>query len=398
MPDMQITSPLVFIVTGEPSGDLLASRLMQALRRATDGHVRFMGVGGESMAAAGLDSLADLKDFAVMGLIEVVPRIPRILRTVRELADRIERERPAIVITVDSWGFTKRLNRALRERKLNIPQVHYVAPMVWVWKEKRAIGVAASVDHLLCLLPQEPPYFLKHGLPTTHVGHPIVEGGASRGDGAGFRAAHGIDPAAPVVIVLPGSRRSETSRLLPVFGEAVAAIAKVVPSLRIVVPTVATVAADVERTVAAWPGQAVVVRGEAARYDAFAAASENGVAIAASGTVSLELALARVPHLIAYRLAPLTIWLLRRMSTLKYANLMNWLLDREAIPELIQEKCTAEAITETALRLLTDDAARTAERAAFAEAIPKLAGGEGVPSDRAAAVILDILSKRSATP
>lgn len=386
--------PLVFIVSGEPSGDVLAARLMQALRLATGGNVRFMGVGGESMAAQGLESLTDIKKLAVMGIVEVVPRIPHVLKTVKKLVDIIERERPAVVITVDSWGFTGRLNKALRAKKLGIPQIHYVAPMVWVWKEKRAVAVAHAVDHLLCLLPQEPPYFEKHGLTTTHVGHPVVEGGAGEGDGPAFRAQYGIAPDVPLVVVLPGSRHAEVSRLLPIFAGVVAEIAKRHPTVRIVVPTVATVADEVEYSVATWPGAPVVVRGEAARYAAFAAAASNGMAIAASGTVSLELARAGVPHLIAYRLSSFTIWLLRRLTTQRFANLINWLLNREAIPEFLQEDCTVAKLSEAALRLLTDDTVRATQRAAFAEALPRLAGGgEGTPSGRAAQVIVDLLHK-----
>ncbi len=396
-------TPLIFIVTGEPSGDVLAARLMQALRLATGGDVRFMGVGGESMAAQGLESLADIKDFAVMGLIEVLPRIPRVLQTVRRLTEIIERERPAMVITVDSWGFTGRLNKALQAKKLGIPQVHYVAPMVWVWKEKRAMAVAAAVDHLLCLLPNEPPYFEKYGLATTHVGHPVVEGyaagsafttGANQTHGMAFREEYRIDPAAPLLLVLPGSRMGEVSRLLPVFAEAVARLVSVHPTLRVVVPTVATVADAVTQAVATWPGQPVVVRGEGLRYAAMAAASDNGMAIAASGTVSLELALARVPHLVAYRLSALTIWLLRRLTTQRFVNLINLTLDREAIPELLQEKCTVDLVFSTAERLLMDNDTRTAQRLAFVAALPKLTGGnEATPSRRAAQVILDLIDK-----
>lgn len=388
--DTDSAGPLVFIVTGEPSGDLLGARLMAALKRATGGRIRFMGVGGESMAAEGLETLADLSEFAVMGFVEVLPKVRRILRRVRQLTDRIEAEQPDVLITVDSWGFTGRLNRAVRARKLGIPQVHYVAPMVWAWKERRAEGVARAVDHLMCLLPNEPAYFERHGLACTHVGHPVVEGGAGRGDGAAFRQAHNIPAEAPLLAVLPGSRRSETSRLLEPFGEAVALLAKRFPGLQIAVPTVATVSGPVEAAVKSWPVPSVLVRGEAARYDAFAAAD---AAMAASGTVGLELALAGVPHLVAYRISPVTAWIIRKLIKIRFANLINLTLNREVVPEFLQELCTPQALADKIEDLLTDQAVRAAQRAGFAEATQQLAGGQGLPSDRAAAVVLEIIAK-----
>lgn len=392
---MSAREPLICIVTGEPSGDLLGARLMAALSRATNGRARFMGVGGESMQAQGLDSLADLSEFAVMGFVEVLPKAARILRRVREITDAIVAARPDVLITVDSWGFTGRLNRAVRARGLGIPQIHYVAPMVWAWKEKRAEGVAKAVDHLLCLLPNEPPYFERHGLACTHVGHPVVEGGAGKGDAAGFRAVHGIPAEAPLLCVLPGSRRSETGRLLPVFADALARLRVRFPDLHVVAPTVATVAADVERAARAWPVPAVVVRGEAARYDAFAAAD---AAMAASGTVGLELALAKVPHLVAYRVSGFSAWLVRRLVTVRYVNLVNLTLDRAVVPELLQEDCTGPALAAMVERLLTDDALRAAQRDAFAEATVQLAGGPGRPSDRAAAVVLTSIGWKESPP
>lgn len=383
---------LVCIVTGEPSGDLLGGRLMDALRRATAGNVEFMGVGGEAMAARGLDSLVDQRDLAVMGFIEVVPKIPLVLRRVREVTTAIMDRRPDVLVTIDSWGFTKRVHRSVRQtsRSLgwSLPQIHYVAPMVWAWKERRAQDVARTVDHLLCLLPNEPPYFERFGLSVTHVGHPVVEGGAAQGDRAGFRCSHNIDSNAPVLVVLPGSRRSETSRLLPVFGDTVALLVKRFPDLRIVVPTVATVAESVEQAVQAWPGHVITVRGERARYDAFAA---GDVALAASGTVSLELAMAGLPHLVAYRVAATTAWLFRRLASLRYANLINYTLDRFAIPEILQEDCTALTLANTVEHLLTDSSARDEQKAAFEAAMSIFSGGEGTPSDRAAQAILTLI-------
>lgn len=382
---------LICIITGEPSGDLLGARLMAALKERCGDRVSFMGVGGESMAAEGLETLVNQSDLAVMGFLEVIPRIPLVLRRVRQVAAAIATRRPAVVVTIDSWGFTKRVQQAVARTCPQIPRLHYVAPMVWAWKEKRAEDVARTVDHLLCLLPNEPAYFQKHGLSCTHVGHPVIEGGADRGDGIGFREKHGIPLTAPLLCVLPGSRRSEVSRLLPPFAAAVAQMAKRVPDLRVVVPTVATVGAEVDRAVRGWPVPVTVVRGERARYDAFAAAD---AAMAASGTVSLELALARVPHLVAYRVAPFTAWLFRRLTRIRFVNLINLQLDRLAIPELLQEDCAPGHLAETALRLLRDEAARTEQRLAFSQALAHLGGGADLPSRRAADVVLDYGEKR----
>lgn len=381
----------VCIITGEPSGDLLGARLMEAFRRATGGAVRFFGVGGEAMAAQGMVSLVDQSELAVMGFLEVVPKIPLILRRVRSVVAAIEQQQPDLVVTIDSWGFCKRVHQALKQRHVAIPHVHYVAPMVWAWKEKRARDVARWVDHLLCLLPQEPAYFTAHGLAATHVGHPVIEGGAARGEGAAFRLAQGIAAEVPVLLVLPGSRRSETDRLLPIFAQTVERLVARHPDLRVVVPTVATVAEVVRAQVALWPGQPVVVTGEAARYDAFAAAT---VALAASGTVSVEMALAGVPHVIAYRVAPVTAWIFRRLTSIRFVNLMNILENQAIVPEVLQEHCTPERLAQEVERLLSEPGAVAEQRAGFARAVARLAGGEGQrPSDRAVQVLLGIMEK-----
>lgn len=383
--------PLVFIVTGEPSGDLLGGRLMQALRAATGGRVRFAGIGGESMAEQGLEGLHDISELAVMGFLEVLPKARRILGIVRETVDAIERLKPDILVTVDSWGFTGRLHSAVRKRGLTLPQIHYVAPMVWAWKEKRAKSVAERVDHLMCLLPNEPAYFERHGLPCSHVGHSIIESGADQGDGSAFRRAHGIPDDAPLLSVLPGSRRVEVARLLPVFREAVERLSRERPGLCVTIPTVATVAEAVTEAVADWPVPVTVVRGERARYDAFAAAD---AAMAASGTVALELAMAGLPHLVAYRVSALSAWLFRRFVTVRFVNLVNLTLDRPVVPELLQEDCTPARVAAETARLMDDHAAREAERRGFAEALEKFRGGEGSPSGKAATVVLEQIRRR----
>jgi len=384
------TGPLVFLIAGEPSGDVLGARLMAALRARLDGRVRFAGVGGEAMAEQGLDSLVPQKDLAIMGFLEVVPKIPVIRRHLRRTVETIEALAPAAVVTIDSWGFTGRVAKRLADRGSPCPRIHYVAPMVWAWKESRKFAVAARVHHLLTLWPFECAYFAPLGLGCTHVGHAVIESGVDTGDGARFRAAHGIAADAPVLVVLPGSRRTEVAKLLPVFRRVVARLAAHRPGLRVVLPTVATVAETVADAVADWPVPVVVVRGSAAKADAFAAGS---AALAASGTVSLELAMAGLPHVIAYKVNPLSAALFRVMTPLRYAGPVNILLDREAVPERLQDACTTDAILRALVPLLDDHPEAEAQRTAFAEARSRLSGGDGgAPSTRAASVIINHLA------
>jgi lipid-A-disaccharide synthase len=382
---------LVFLIAGEPSGDVLGSALMRALKQRTEGAVAFAGIGGELMEAEGLHSLVPLQELAVMGLVEVLPRARRILRRIRETTDAIVRLRPTVVVTIDSSGFTWRIAKALRRRGQTVPLIHYVAPMVWAWRAGRARHVARWYDHLMCLLPFEPPYFERVGLATSWVGHPVLESGLDKGDATAFRARHGIAPHAPLLAVLPGSRQSEARRLLPVFGAAVRRLAARFPELRIVVPTVATVASLVAEATRSWALPTIVVAGQAEKRDAFAA---SRVALAASGTVALELAVARLPAVIAYRVNPLTGFLAQRLVKVPYVNLVNLLLQREAVPELLLERCTPEALESAVAELLADDAARAAQVAAYDEALALLGEGGAPPSLRAADVVLEVIAQR----
>lgn len=386
-----MSGPLVFIVAGEPSGDMLGAHLMAALKAETGGHIRFSGVGGEAMQAEGLVSLFDMNDLAVMGFLEVLPRIPRILRRERETMAEIRRLQPDALVTIDSWGFTGRINRALRKGGPRLPQIHYVAPMVWAWRKSRAARMAPALDHLMTLLPFEPPYFEEVGLATTHVGHPVIESGAGRGDGAAFRERNGIPEDAPLLCLLPGSRRGEAARLLPRFRETVALLGDRYPGLRVVVPTVATVAGMVTEATGRWAAPVTVVRGSQDRYDAFAAAD---VALAASGTVALELAMAGTPMVVTYRVTALTAWMFRRMRTVFYVNLVNILLDRLAVPELLQEDCRADRLAGAVAHLLEDAKAREAQRAGLREAMEKLGLGGPSPGVRAARVVLEMIGQR----
>jgi lipid-A-disaccharide synthase len=386
-------APLIFVIAGEPSGDALGAALIAALKQRTGGRIRFAGIGGERMAAEGVVSLVPLHELAIMGVAEVLPRAALILRRVRETVAEIVRLRPAAVVTIDSSGFTWRVAQRLRRRGETLPLIHYVAPMVWAWRAGRARRMARWYDHLMTLLPFEPPHFEAVGLSCSYVGHPVLESGADRGDGPGFRRRHGIPAGAPLLCMLPGSRRGEVARLLPVFVETAERLKAELPELAVVVPTVATVAEIVR---AGWSGvpYARVVEGADEKYDAFAAAD---AALAASGTVALELAAAGLPMAVTYRVNRLTAWLVRRVVKVKYVNLVNLLLDRPLVPELLMEDCTPERLAAAMRRLLGDPAARDEQRRGFALALDRLGRGSFSPSLRAADEVLAVIERTRST-
>ena len=390
-PAASAAGPLIFLIAGEPSGDALGARLMAALRERTGGAVRFAGVGGEEMEAAGLKSLVPIQDLAVMGVAEVLPRARRIFRRVAETVAAVRSARPDVVVTIDSSGFTWRVAQRLRRHGERVLLVHYVAPMVWAWRAGRARRMARWYDHLMTLLPFEPPYFKAVGLGCTYVGHPVVESGAERGDGPAFRRRYGIDPAATLIAVLPGSRRGEVHRLMPIFRATIERLRLRDPTLRAVIPTVGTVHDEIARMVQDWPVPTVVVRGSAPKYDAFAA---SNVALAASGTVTLEVALAELPMVVTYRVNPLTYAIVRRLAKIRFANLINHVLDRPAIPELLQQDCTPERLAGELTRLIDDRIVREREIAAYREGLQRLGRGDVSPGLRAADCVLALIAER----
>ncbi len=378
--------PLIYIIAGEPSGDDLGAPLMAEINRQTQGAARFVGIGGEQMTAQGLDSLVPLSELSVMGLAEVVPRIPRILSLIRRTAADIRTQRPDVVVTVDAPDFCLRVVKKLRGA--GIPIVHFVAPTVWAWKPGRAKKIARLVDHLLVLFPFEPPYFEREGLSCTFVGHPVVEGGANSGDGPGFRRAHGIAPEAPVICALPGSRGTEVGRHMPIFGEAIERLGRRIPGLRVILPTLESVGDMVSAGTRGWPLQPIIVDGSE-KYGAFAAAH---VAIAASGSVALELAAARLPTVTAYKTNPITAWLTRRMVRIRFANLVNLMNDREVVPEFVFEACTPGNLASAAERLLTDPNAALDQVKGMRNAISRLSPDGDTPSRRAGRAVLDVIA------
>jgi lipid-A-disaccharide synthase len=306
----------------------------------------------------------------------------------------ITARRPAVIVTIDSPGFALRL--AERVKPLGIPVIHYVAPQVWAWRPGRVEKIRQRVDRILCLLPFEPVIFDTAGIPADFVGHPVLESGADRGDAARFRAAHGISPEGRVLIVMPGSRRMEVKRLLPVFGEAIRTLSARLPGIRPVVAVSPVVAEAVRTGAAGWPTRPILVESLADKHDAFAAAAQpGGAGLIKSGTSSLEMAVAGVPHLIAYRANPVTAAIVRRLIRVPYASLVNLLAEREAVPEFIQERAAAPLLAEALHRLLTDADAAAAQRAAYAEVLAKLHPPGLMPSEAAAEVVLRALAAPS---
>jgi lipid-A-disaccharide synthase len=388
-------APLIFIIAGEPSGDALGGALMAALKERTAGAIRFAGIGGEHMAKQGLRSLVPLDELAIMGIAEVLPRARQILRRVRETADAVVALQPAAVVTIDSSGFTWRVAERLRRRGERVTMIHYVAPMVWAWRRAKARKVARWYDHLMTLLPFEPPFFTAVGLSCHYVGHPVIESGAERGDGAAFRRRRGIAEDAQVLCLLPGSRRGEVQRLLPIFRRTIDKLLLRRPGLVVVLPTIDLVADTVAAATRSWPVPVTIVRGSAEKFDAFAA---SDIALAASGTVALELALAGLPAVVAYKMNPVTGWLARRLVKSRFANLVNIVLDRLVVPELLLEDCTPERLSSALEHLLGDAAARAMQREGYRESLARLGQGGLAPSLRAADDVLSVMKARRSAP
>lgn len=397
------TRPLrIALVAGEPSGDALGAGLMRALQQETDGRVAFVGVGGAQMEALGLTSLFPIQDLSVMGLIEILPRARLLLRRIDQTARFLTADPPDIVVTIDSPGFTRRVAQRLAVR--SFPLVHYVAPTVWAWRPGRARRLAELYDHLLVLLPFEAPYFEAVGLRTTFVGHPAVETvGRARdaelqaeADENGFRERYAIAPHRRLLAVLPGSRKGEVTRLLPIFIEVLKDLKSQGFDLHLLLPTVETVANMVKAAAPDLPFPATVLETAGDRYAAMVVAQ---AALAASGTATLELGLAGTPTVLAYKVNPLTASILRRLIRTPYAGLVNILLQREIMPEFLQENCRADLIAPVLGKLLSDPAARQNQIDGCKAVAAQLGGDEELPpSLRAARAVLAAAAPRLSAP
>ncbi|MEK9671598.1 MAG: lipid-A-disaccharide synthase [Rhodospirillaceae bacterium] len=384
-------TPLIYLIAGEASGDALGRDLMIGIKERLSGDCAFAGVGGDTMAAAGLDSLFPMEELSVIGLAEVLPRLLGLIHRIKQARDDILARRPALVVTIDSPDFCFRVARAVKQRAPDMPIVHYVAPTVWAWRSGRARKVARFLDHVLCLYAFEPPYFEYEGLAATFVGHPIADQ-ARGGDGAAFRRRNGIADGDDILMVLPGSRRSELTRLLPVFSEVLGRLNDGGWRGRVVTPTLLRLADDIRAASAGWPYPAVITTTADDKRDAMAA---SRAALAASGTVVLELAAAGLPAVIAYKFNTLTGMIARRLIKIPHAGLVNIVRGKEVMPEYIQEDCRAEAIAPAVLALLTDAEARARQATEFDQTLRDLKAPGGRPAAIAAGVVADIFQKRT---
>lgn len=384
----------LFVVAGEESGDQLGAALMRALPAELGRPVHFIGVGGERMHRAGLTSLFPLSDIAVMGATEVIGRLPTILRRIRETAAAAIAASPDAVIIIDSPDFTHRVAARVRKVRPDIPVIDYVSPSVWAWRPGRARKMAAYVDQLLAILPFEPDAHRRLGGPQcAYVGHPLLDHLGELRPEPGERAP--VGQGRPVLLVLPGSRRSEVRRLLEDFGRTLPLIEAQTGPLEVLLPAVPHLAQQIEQAVAGWPVKPVVVQGEAAKRAAFRRAH---AALAASGTVSLELALAGVPMAIAYRLDAIYRFIKQLNRVFPIASvtsmvLPNIILGENVVPEFLDDQAAPENLAATVVPLLRDSPERARQLAAFTRLDHLMALKDGVsPSVAAARVVADVLA------
>ena len=376
---------LVYLVAGEPSGDMLGARLMRALK-VKNPDIEFAGIGGDNMEKEGMTSLFDISDLAIMGLAEVIPSIPKVLRHIKETVEDVKEKKPDIVITIDSWSFSARVHKAIRKQQIKVLQMHYVAPQVWAWKKRRAKTMYKYIDRLLTLFPNEPAYFTPHHLATDFVGHPVIESPLVTASANDFIEKHHIAADKKIMLILPGSRHNEVAHLLPLFMDVAKELKQEHPELYFVLPTVKTVEKRVRAMIAENNADILVVTDQDERHSATVS---SVAAIAASGTVALELAIVNIPHLVAYKVPAITAWLVRRLTKIKYVNLTNLLLNKPIIPELLQETCTKENLLNVAEDLLNPNSALCQnEQKGFIELRETLGVGTQQPSMRAAEIIL----------
>jgi lipid-A-disaccharide synthase len=369
----------LFLIAGEPSGDKLGAALMAGLRTLMP-EVAFAGIGGPMMQAEGLESLFPMQELSVMGIAEVLPRYFELKARIREAANAVLASGARALITIDSPDFCLRVARIVKSERPDLRTIHYVAPSVWAWRPGRAARMAQVIDHVLALLPFEPALMTAAGMTCDFVGHPVVaEPLASSVE----RAM--MDGQGPLILALPGSRRGEVSRLAPVIGETLERIKRVYPDARVALPTVANLTGLVQDLTAGWPIRPDIILDPAAKRAAFAS---SDVAIAASGTVSLELAANDCPMVIAYAMNPLTMWLMRRAALIDTVTLVNIVSESRAVPEFIQERCDPDLIAPAVLNLLNNEDARTKQLAAMTLTMERLGRGGEAPGLRAARSVL----------
>ncbi len=383
----------IFLIATEESGDRLGAGLMKVLRQRLGGAVKFEGVGGQSMAREGLTSMFPIEQLSIMGLAAVVQQFPTILRRIRETASAVTAASPDILVIIDSPDFTHRVARRVRARDPSIPIIDYVSPSVWAWRPGRARAMCAYVDHVLALLPFEPEEYRRlRGPPCSYVGHPLTEQTGVLRPGVDEQKRRDGQP--PVLLVLPGSRRSEIKHHMAVFGETLGQLAAEGMPFELILPTMPHLLDSVRAGVERWPVQPRVVVGEQEKRAAFRIAR---AALAKSGTVTLELALAGVPMVTAYKVGGAEAWVLRRAINVKSVILANLVAGENVIPEFLQRDCTPEKLSRALCDVLSESPLRRQQLEAFAKIEKTMSTGNQSPSVRAADIVLKTMrmSRRS---
>ncbi len=386
----QTNGKLIYIIAGEASGDHIGASLMSEVRHKTSDAVRFEGIGGLDMKGQGLKSLFPMQELSVMGLVEILPHALNIIARLNQTVDDIKRLRPDVIVTIDAPGFNFRL--AKRVKALNIPVVHINAPTVWAWKPRRAEKIAGYLTHLLTLFPFEPPYFTKHGLPTTFMGHPLSEKNLGKRKESSFRNDHKLKPKQPLLCVLPGSRAGEIKTHMPIFLDTIELLKLQFPNLEIVVPTLNVYKPQIERDLSHRGISGIVVTDADEKYDAMRAST---AALAASGTVTLELGLCETPMVVAYKGNPITAAIVKRMLLTKHVSLVNILRDKEVVPEYLQDLCKAETLSLKLHKFLKDGCeSRKDQMSELKELQSMISPPDGrTPSKIAADVIFEIMDR-----
>jgi lipid-A-disaccharide synthase len=380
----QDNSRKIFLIATEESGDRLGAALMKVLRQRLGDTVQFVGVGGRMMAREGLTSLFPIEELSIVGLAAVVRQLPKILRLIRTTTDAVVDAAPDVLVIIDSPDFTHRVARRVRARSPGIPIVDYVSPSVWAWRPGRARAMLGYVDHVLALLPFEPEEYRKlRGPPCSYVGHPLTEQFASLRPNAEEAKRRGAPP--PILLVLPGSRRSEIRHHLALFGETLARLRASGVAFEPVLPTMPHLEAVIREGVQGWQVQPQIVVGESEKRAAFRVAH---AAFAKSGTVTLELALSGVPMVTAYRVGAAEAFILRRAIRVPSVILANLVIGKEVIPEFLQENATAEKLSQALGEVLADSALRRSQVEAFATMDAIMSTGDQPPSVRAADIVL----------
>ncbi len=387
----------VFIIAGEPSGDKLGGNLMTGLQTLTEGAVEFQGIGGEMMQAAGLKSLFPMSDLSIMGLFEVIPAIPKLKKRIKQTTEAAIAMDADVFITIDSPDFCLRVGKKLRAAKPEQYSIHYVAPSVWAWRPERATKMAKTVNHVLALLPFEPLFMEREGMSCDFVGHPAVN--ESRPDASEIDAVLGeigLSSDDNIICVLPGSRKSEIKRLLPIYMDAIKDILKSNPDTKFVLPAARSVlelindqlaCTDLPITVLDPSSHDPLVAEQ--RKRAIYAASQ--LAIATSGTIALDLAKQRCPMVIAYRASWMTERAVKRLAQTDRANLINIITDSYVVPELLFNKCTPQAVATSVLELLNDSDIRDSQISACNNAMKQLGEGHENPGLRSALSVLNAI-------